>query len=733
MAGDPAAGVGGNAHPASGSKSSRSSTRHRQFRDRAKVRVDDLQEMFCGLQSARKESRSADAAVLEEQVHQMLREWRAELSVPSPASSLQNSQGNNREASDPPSDTLRLLQLAVPEEEDDASSKLLVPPSRQTHEHGQDSRMANTDQQCEAIDGGTAPAQHSLGQGVDGDCGEVSSVANAMFNHRMYYTDYELNIDDFLCGDGYEINISGSNEDQFNNLHGIGQLGHQQFDLPLDLPPTHSYADANNSEQNTGDVFVHMSDLLTTIWPSPSQYLGPKCALWDCGRPAGGTEDSGDYCNPYHAGLALNDDGLLGIRPVMRPRGIDLKDGPLFAALIAKVQGKNVGIPVCGGAATSKSPWNAPELFDLSLLEGESLREWLFFDTPRRAFESGNRKQRSLPDYGGRGWHESRKLVMKDFAGLKRSYYMDPQPSSSHEWHLFEYEINASDALALYRLEYKSSDPKRVLLSQNWLVHRMKSGSEWAGRLQTALWKTSGLLGASQRLTRTRRIPMQIPVHMLTLPIKLMLQMLIRQRSRSTKWHFSMETLFMDLTFHILKASSMDLIFHILKTLSTDLIFHILKTSSMDLTFHRDTQPKEAASFGTQVTGLEDAGSIMCLLMHCMALIKQKPLTSSTKLGLSSLALHISKFQMVGFCTGAWQVGVFEFGNAEVYLHKLCIISPVSKLPIWMEISLLYQQPVAAWVCWIGVLSSLSRFYSRPFHFMCLFIREKPVKLDWIY
>ncbi|CAD6333214.1 unnamed protein product [Miscanthus lutarioriparius] len=451
MAGDPAAGGGGDAHPAAGSKSSRSSTRHRQFRDRAKVRVDDLQEMFCGLQSARKESRSADAAVLEEQ----------------------NSQGNNREASDPPSDTLRLLQLVVPEEEDDATSKLLVPqstqqapPCHQSHEHAQDSRMANTDQQCEAMDGGTAPAQHSLGQGVEGDCGEVAAVANAMFNDQMYYIDQELSIDDFLCDDDYKINISGSNEDQFNNLHGIGQLEHQQFDLPLDLPPTHSYADANNSEQNTGDVFVHMSDLLTTIWPSPSQYLGPKCALWDCGRPVGGTEDSGDYCNPYHAGLALNDDGLLGTRPVMRPKGIDLKDGPLFAALIAKVQGKNVGIPVCGGAATSKSPWNAPELFDLSLLEGESLREWLFFDTPRRAFESGNRKQRSLPDYSGRGWHESRKQVMKDFAGLKRSYYMDPQPSSSHEWHLFEYEINASDALALYRLEYKSSDSKKSAKSK---------------------------------------------------------------------------------------------------------------------------------------------------------------------------------------------------------------------------------------------------------------------------
>lgn len=94
MAGDPAAGGGGAAHPASGGKGSRSSTRHRQFRDRAKNRVDDLQEMFSGLQSARKESRSADAAVLEEQVHQMLREWRAELSVPSPASSLQASTPN---------------------------------------------------------------------------------------------------------------------------------------------------------------------------------------------------------------------------------------------------------------------------------------------------------------------------------------------------------------------------------------------------------------------------------------------------------------------------------------------------------------------------------------------------------------------------------------------------------------------------------------------------------------
>lgn len=65
------------------------SSSHYLFKDRAKNRVDDLQGMFSDLQSARKESRTIDIAVLEEQVHQMLREWKAELNEPSPASSLQ--------------------------------------------------------------------------------------------------------------------------------------------------------------------------------------------------------------------------------------------------------------------------------------------------------------------------------------------------------------------------------------------------------------------------------------------------------------------------------------------------------------------------------------------------------------------------------------------------------------------------------------------------------------------
>lgn len=101
------------------------------------------------------------------------------------------------------------------------------------------------------------------------------------------------------------------------------------------------------------------------------------------------------------------------------------------------------------------------DLFDLKVVEGETIREWLFFDKPRRAFESGNRKQRSLPDYNGRGWHESRKQVMNEFGGLKRSYYMDPQPMKNLEWHLYEYEINNYDTCALYRLELKLVNGKK--------------------------------------------------------------------------------------------------------------------------------------------------------------------------------------------------------------------------------------------------------------------------------
>lgn len=71
------------------SKTNCRSASHKLFKDKAKNRVDDLQGMLLDLQFARKESRTTDVTLLEEQVNQMLREWKSELNDPSPASSLQ--------------------------------------------------------------------------------------------------------------------------------------------------------------------------------------------------------------------------------------------------------------------------------------------------------------------------------------------------------------------------------------------------------------------------------------------------------------------------------------------------------------------------------------------------------------------------------------------------------------------------------------------------------------------
>ncbi|GAB4824900.1 hypothetical protein Ancab_007772 [Ancistrocladus abbreviatus] len=349
-----------------GPKSSCRVASHQLLKDKAKNRVEDLQLMFIDLQFARKESRTGDVAVLEEQLNQMLCEWKAELNEPTPASSLrEDSLGSFS------SEFHRLLRQC--EEEDDATSPLTPP----TLKHGTDVHAA-------------------------------------------------------AAGDSRAF---------------------KDFSSELFIRP-------NNMEQCGGDAASDISGLLPNINLPPSAYLGPKCALWDCPRPVQGSEWCMDYCSTFHAALALQE-GPPGMAPVLRPGGIGLKDNLLFTALRAKTQGKVVGIPECEGAATAKCPWNAPEFFDISVLEGETIREWLFFDKPRRAFESGTRKQRSLPDYSGRGWHESRKQVMKEFGGLKRSYYMDPQPLNSYEWHLFEYEIDNYDGCALYRLELKLADGKK--------------------------------------------------------------------------------------------------------------------------------------------------------------------------------------------------------------------------------------------------------------------------------
>nr|GMD91922.1 transcription factor VOZ1-like [Ipomoea batatas] len=273
----------------------------------------------------------------------------------------------------------------------------------------------------------------------------------------------DLNVTQVLQGQSFQLvdqcksNHIGANNVGIDNMGIPAQLDYQSYEFQQEYGQQYFPGfDGVNLCLEDALPAVHIS-------PPPSAFLGPKCALWDCPRPAMGSDwcqKSQDYCSDYHASLAPNE-GFPGHTPIVRPMGIGLKDNLLFQALSAKAQGKDVGIPECEGAATAKSPWNAPELFDLKVVEGETIREWLFFDMPRRAFESGNRKQRSLPDYNGRGWHESRKQVMNEFGGLKRSYYMDPQPMKNLEWHLYEYEINKYDACALYRLELKLVDGKK--------------------------------------------------------------------------------------------------------------------------------------------------------------------------------------------------------------------------------------------------------------------------------
>ncbi|KAA8519729.1 hypothetical protein F0562_013985 [Nyssa sinensis] len=386
------------------------STSHQLFKNRAKNLVDDLQGMFTDLQSARKESRTIDVAVLEEQVHQMLREWKAELNEPSPASSLQGGSLG--------SDICRLLQLC--EEEDDATSAL------------------------------AAPKPEPDGQ---------QAAYTAVFQEQGFSVNQGPEEQGFQLVDECKGSPSGAQNIGVNNLGAAFQLDYHSFNLHQDFEQNF-FTGFDGTGLCAEDAMRQISGLFPNICPPPSAFLGPKCALWDCNRPAQGPEWCQDYCSSFHGALALNE-GPPGMTPVLRPGGIGVKDPGLFDALRAKAQGKDVGIPECEGAATAKSPWNAPELFDFAVLEGETIREWLFFDKPRRAFESGNRKQRSLPDYNGRGWHESRKQVMNELGGLKRSYYMDPQPMKNCEWHLYEYEINNCDACALYRLEFKLVDGKK--------------------------------------------------------------------------------------------------------------------------------------------------------------------------------------------------------------------------------------------------------------------------------
>ncbi|KAF7822944.1 transcription factor VOZ1 [Senna tora] len=450
------------------SKNKYGSSSHQAMKDKAKQLVDDLHGIFTKLQSARMESRDCDIVVFEEKMHQTLQEWKTELNKPSPVSSMaEGSLGLF------PEELAQLLQEL--EEEDDANSELAKTSPLKTEPHIYNFNETNYSSFQEPTQANPLTKNYEQrpfdvnqqGHALEGfHCFEGSASIpydNAVNNsHSITQLDHhQLSVNQDI-----DYNTVGYNSDfieQFNlyqdvkDNSAIKSTEPNQFSLDEYFDSNH-FVGANEIKQSGEDI--NMPNILPNICPPPSAFLGPKCALWDCFRPAQGLKWCHDYCSSSHELLA-NNEGLPGMTPILRPGGIGVKDGPLFAALNAKILGKEVGIPKCEGAASAKSPWNAPELFDLSLLEGEMLREWLFFDKPRRAFESGHRKQRSLPDYNGRGWHESRKLVMKEHGGQKRSYYMDPQPLSYLEWHLYEYEVNKYDGCALYRLELKLVEKKK--------------------------------------------------------------------------------------------------------------------------------------------------------------------------------------------------------------------------------------------------------------------------------
>uniref|UniRef100_A0A7I4F7B2 Uncharacterized protein n=1 Tax=Physcomitrium patens TaxID=3218 RepID=A0A7I4F7B2_PHYPA len=224
----------------------------------------------------------------------------------------------------------------------------------------------------------------------------------------------------------------------------------------------------SNLEAGAKKLTAHsMSDYSSRpIIPPSAAFLYPKCALWDCPRPAVGPNGRAHYCSHFHEDLAIKE-GAPGMPPVK--------------LLFTWVQ----------------------NLFDVAVHPGETLREWLFFDKPRRAFESGRRKQRSLPDYEGRGWHESRK---------QRSYYMDPQPEGRNEWHLYEYELASCTDCALYRLELKQGiaskkGGKARVQSQTQSDTSVASLQHQIGRLTADLSQFEGQKMLSSDLGRGELVP----------------------------------------------------------------------------------------------------------------------------------------------------------------------------------------------------------------------------------
>ncbi|CAN6700535.1 unnamed protein product [Malus baccata var. baccata] len=242
---------------------------HKLLKETTKTRVHELQGMVTNIQIARKEGRTADISIWEEQKHRMLGGWDAKLNDPSRHLVYGGSLGSLGTFSE---ELARLLKQHC-DEKDDAQSPLKELPQPKLE----------------------AP------------------------------------------------------QPNLQNLH-----------LRLLIS-------RNDIKQSEEDV---VPNVLPDICPPESAFLGPKCALWDCSRPA--QVSCQDYCSGYQALLARNE-GFPGSTPILRPH---------FLSSRVKRLGS--------------------DSFLVSL-------------------EGPLRVETGLPDYSGRGWHRSRKQVMKEFGGQKKS------------------------------------------------------------------------------------------------------------------------------------------------------------------------------------------------------------------------------------------------------------------------------------------------------------------------
>lgn len=70
-----------------------------------------------------------------------------------------------------------------------------------------------------------------------------------------------------------------------SNLEGVAHLDFHQFDLPQHFEQNF-YTGFGTTDLSGDDGMHHISSYLLNMCPPPSAFLGPKCALWDCPRPA---------------------------------------------------------------------------------------------------------------------------------------------------------------------------------------------------------------------------------------------------------------------------------------------------------------------------------------------------------------------------------------------------------------------------------------------------------------